>query len=180
MRTTFILPRVNAETYTKSAEVASVMKSIVLKPLISNGEIIDDIPKINKTLKIQEPRTLPNASCALPFIAAMTLVTSSGSDVPMAIIVNEITASLMPHCLAKVTAESRNMSPPHSNTAREIIAIDIVAQSGFFESVLFALSSYSCSALLARIVYHIYAVKAIRNINPSMRDNAKPFASNKN
>ena len=152
---TIILPRVKAETYTNMAEVAKIIKSNVLNPFILKGEIIVDKPNINNILKIHEPRTLPNASCAFPFIAAMTLVTSSGSDVPMAMIVKEITASLMPHCLARMTAESRNMSPPHNRIVSEIIAIKIVNHSGFSDSELLAVSSYSCCVLLVRIVYHI-------------------------
>ena len=143
VRSTFIFPSVNADIYTSIVENTNRMKSVVLKPIISNGEINDEIPRISKTLNMFEPITLPSASCGLPFRAAMLLVTSSGKDVPIATIVKDITASLIPQFLARITDESRNRLPPQSNTPRETAAMDIVIHSGLPERELVADSSYS-------------------------------------
>ena len=96
-RSTLHLPRVNAVTYTSIADEMSIMKSAILNPMISKGEIAEDNPIISNALKMQEPSALPSANWAFPFTAAIMQVTSSGKDVPTATIVSDITASLIPH-----------------------------------------------------------------------------------
>ena len=47
-------------------------------------------PTTNRILKILDPMMFPIAMSALPFLAAVTEVTSSGKEVPKATIVNPI------------------------------------------------------------------------------------------
>ena len=47
-------------------------------------------PTTNKILKILDPMMFPIAISALPFLAAVTEVTSSGNEVPKAAIVRPI------------------------------------------------------------------------------------------
>lgn len=47
-------------------------------------------PTTNRILKIFDPMIFPIAISALPFLAAVTEVTSSGKDVPKATIVSPI------------------------------------------------------------------------------------------
>ena len=77
-----------------------------------NGQITLENPKINKILKIFEPTAFPNANPLSPFLHATTLVTSSGKDVPIAIIVNPIKFSLNPNILAILHALSTTKFPP--------------------------------------------------------------------
>ena len=70
--------------------------------------VIDEVrPRIMRMLNTLLPKILPKASCGLFLQAANTDVMSSGSEVPTATIVIEITASLMPQALARLMAESR-------------------------------------------------------------------------
>jgi hypothetical protein len=56
---------------------------------------------------------LPIAIPALPFIDDMTLITSSGAEVPNATTVSPITRSVMPQLLASDEAPSvRKLAPP--------------------------------------------------------------------
>lgn len=48
------------------------------------GLTVPAIPKTNKMLKILEPMTFPKANSFCPFLAATTLVTNSGKEVPTA------------------------------------------------------------------------------------------------
>ena len=83
----------------------------------------DETPSIMSRLKTFDPITLPSASCGFFLQAAMMAVMSSGSEVPTATMVIEITASLMPHDLARVFALSRNRLPPHSRAASDTAAM---------------------------------------------------------
>ena len=53
-------------------------------------------PTTNKILKIFDPMMFPIAISALPFLAAVTEVTSSGKDVPKATMVSPINLWLTP------------------------------------------------------------------------------------
>src|SRR5690554_4980833 len=74
-------------------------------------------PRTIVRLKILLPTILPTAISRSPRIAAMTEVTTSGSDVPTAIIVNPITNSLTPRYWAKDTALSTSQREPSTNRA---------------------------------------------------------------
>ena len=59
-----------------------------------------DIPTTKRILNILLPTTFPTAISALPFLAAVTDVNNSGSDVPRATTVRPIKRSLTPKLLA--------------------------------------------------------------------------------
>ena len=67
-------------------------------------------PKIQVILKIFEPITLPNANCVFFFSAATSEAANSGNEVPQAMSVNEINASLTPKFFAIKTALSTKKS----------------------------------------------------------------------
>ena len=58
-------------------------------------------PKISEIFIMFEPITFPRARSFSPFLAATTLVTSSGKLVPTATIVKPTRASLIPNWIAK-------------------------------------------------------------------------------
>ena len=64
-----------------------------------------------RMFRILEPTTLPIAISSSFFLDAITEVTNSGSDVPIAIIVSPITRSLIFNQLAISTALSTTKSP---------------------------------------------------------------------
>ena len=68
-----------------------------------------------------EPITLPTAISVSPLKAATTLVTSSGSDVPIATIVSPIRVSSIPNEVAISVAQSTTRSPPKMIPAIPII-----------------------------------------------------------
>ena len=70
---------------------------------------------MNNILNIFDPIIFPIAISLFPFIAAVTLVTSSGKLVPIASIVNPIIFSLTLNCLAIIKALSTVKSPPIFN-----------------------------------------------------------------
>ena len=63
-------------------------------------------PTTNKILKIFDPMMFPIAISALPFLAAVTEVTSSGKDVPKATMVSPINLWLTPSEMAMFVAAS--------------------------------------------------------------------------
>ena len=64
-------------------------------------------------LKMLLPTMLPTSRSDSPFLAAVMVVTSSGSEVPMAITVSEMMRSEMPIVLAMKDAEfTTNWLPP--------------------------------------------------------------------
>ncbi len=77
-----------------------------------NGEIVADMPRMNITLKRLEPTTFPSASPLSPLPVATIEVTSSGSDVPMAMIVSPIKFWESPKDSAITTALSTTRFPP--------------------------------------------------------------------
>ena len=70
------------------------------------------IPNINRILKILDPIIFPIAISSLFFMIAAIEVTSSGNEVPAAIIVNLITFLLIFNVSAMNTAELTTISPP--------------------------------------------------------------------
>ena len=95
--------------------------------LHSNGteQMSAAVPITNKILKILLPTIFPMAIPAFPFLAAVTDVTSSGSDVPNATIVRPINRSLIPKNLAisvaPLTAKSlpiTTITPPSTMKRR--------------------------------------------------------------
>ena len=108
------------------------------------GDIAALAPKINKILKIFEPTTLPNARSFSPFFEATTEVTNSGSDVPIATIVNPIKVSLHPNYSAISVALFTTRSPPHTIPARPIII-----HAAHFKGCMFSDVSASLFSFLA-------------------------------
>ena len=98
--------------------------------LMLTGHINAVSPRMNKTLKIFEPITLPMAISAFPSSAPVRLTTSSGHDVPKPNIVSPITNSLTPAFLAFEDAPSTNQSAPRTISPRptnsQIIVILVV------------------------------------------------------
>ncbi len=76
--------------------ITAIIESII--NLLSKGtlQIRDVVPITKRILKILLHTILPIAIPALPRFAAVTEVTSSGSDVPKATIVKPINRSLIP------------------------------------------------------------------------------------
>ena len=70
------------------------------------GCIIAVIPRTEAILKILDPIRLPSDKAFSFFKAAITDVASSGTLVPIAIMVMDITRSLTPKVPAKATAPS--------------------------------------------------------------------------
>ena len=74
--------------------------------------IREDVPTINKILKILLPTIFPIAISAFFFIDADTEVNNSGKEVPKATIVNPIKRSLTPSSLAILVAASTDIFDP--------------------------------------------------------------------
>ena len=79
------------------------------------GDINELIPKISDKLKILDPKIFPNAKDEFCFFAAMTLVTNSGRDVPIAMANNEIKCLEMPKTVAIAIADFTTHWPPKGN-----------------------------------------------------------------
>ena len=80
---------------TTPAPMAITVSAINLRSK-STGQIRAAVPITKRILKILLPTILPIAIPALPRFAAVTDVTSSGSEVPKATIVKPIKRSLIP------------------------------------------------------------------------------------
>ena len=65
--------------------------------LIVIGEMVADRPRIIKILNKLDPSTFPTAMSFYFFKAAAILVTSSGKEVPIAMMVNPTRLSLIPN-----------------------------------------------------------------------------------
>ena len=76
---------------------------------------------------IFDPKTLPIASPALPFIADVILIAASGALVPNATIVRPMTICGMPNFLAIMDAPSTNQSAPFINMTNPTIKSDACA-----------------------------------------------------
>ena len=88
-------------------------------------------PTTNKILKILDPMIFPIAMSALPFLAAVTEVTSSGKEVPKATIVNPINLWLTPSEMAMFVAAS---------TAKLLPIIKHTSPSGINKGFVFLIS----------------------------------------
>ena len=95
-------------------EKISIARSMISKlfgaiePLISTGRA-----STTQMLKMLLPMMLPTSRSDSPFLAAVMVVTSSGSEVPMAMTVSEMMRSEMPMVLARNEAEfTTNWLPP--------------------------------------------------------------------
>ena len=95
-----------ARKQSKTEEITSMVRSItsklfgVMPPAKATGKA-----RTMQMLKILLPTILPTSKSLSPFLAAMTVVTSSGKEVPRAIMVSEIIRSEMPMVSAMVEAE---------------------------------------------------------------------------
>ena len=78
------------------------------------GVISPTEPKINAMLKMLEPIKFPTASSVSPLTEAMTLVASSGRDVPIATMVRPTRVSLIPIFLARNCAVVETHSAPNT------------------------------------------------------------------
>jgi len=79
---------------------------------IPSGATRLEIPNTQPRLKMLLPTTLPTAMSRSPRKLATTEVTTSGNEVPVAMIVNPMTNSLTPHAEANVTAPPTNHLAP--------------------------------------------------------------------
>ena len=82
------------------------------------GWMEEERPRINIILKMLEPTTFPRARPLSPFLEAVTEVTSSGREVPIATMVKPINVSLRPNAVAMAQALSTTRSPPKMIPAR--------------------------------------------------------------
>jgi hypothetical protein len=78
------------------------------------------IQRIRRILAILLPMIFPTAISLLPFIAAVTLTTSSGRDVPKATIVRPMIRVETPNFLAIEEAPRTRMSAPHTRMRNPI------------------------------------------------------------
>ena len=125
-------------------------------PAEVNGITCELKPKINRILKIFEPTILPNANCVFFLHAATTEAANSGNEVPQAISVSEIIASLTPHDLAILTASSTNISQLTINTPRPTTTFTMANHNGVGFSVgISSLASVSPFFLSRVKEYHI-------------------------
>jgi hypothetical protein len=92
--------------------------SIFDKGCKETGLITALIPKMKNTLNIFDPTIFPIAKSTFFFLAAITLVASSGRDVPIDTIVKAITLWESPIADATSTAETTIMRPPATRRTR--------------------------------------------------------------
>ena len=111
-----------ARKQSKTEEIISMARSIISKlfgvmpPAKTTGKA-----KTMQMLKILLPTILPTNKSLSPFFAAMTVVTSSGKEVPRAIMVSEMTRSEIPTASAMVEAEfTTSWLPPTTPTKPKI------------------------------------------------------------
>ena len=90
------------------------------------GCINELIPRTKVRLKIFDPTIFPSAISQVPFLAATTLVISSGNDVPSATANSEINALEIPKEIAIVMAESTSKLPPKGNNIHPSIKKDSI------------------------------------------------------
>ena len=82
-------------------------------PLVTvSGKIIEEIPRIKKTLAILLPKTLPTAMPVFPLMLAIMFTNNSGEEVPKATTVNPITRSDIFSVFAIDDAPSTRKSAP--------------------------------------------------------------------
>ena len=92
-------------------EIITAMSTKVISPKVS-GRMTDDTPSIRSMLKMFEPITFPKAIWLFFLSAALIDAASSGSEVPTAITVIPIKASLTPKLLAIELPELTKSLPP--------------------------------------------------------------------
>ena len=123
-------------------------------------------PKMSVILKMFDPIIFPRAMLVFFFTAATTDAANSGSDVPHAISVNEMKASLTPNDFAISTALSINMSQLVISKARPPTTFMVEIHKG----LVFSFSSLvGVKFFLSRAKeYHIKTAKHTRRIMPSI------------
>ena len=89
-------------------------------------------------LKILEPIILPNSKSSSPFLEDTIVVTSSGKEVPKAMIVSNITRSLNPSILAIIEALLTTkllpiiiLAIPNIISIKEVIKLNLGFSSSF-------------------------------------------------
>ena len=109
-----VLPNMKHNTVTKIINTTSInileLNGIALIELLA--------PSTNKILKMFEPITLPITIWFSPFFKAVSEVTSSGKEVPIATIVKPTNVSLIPSAIAISEALFTTKSPPRIMPAR--------------------------------------------------------------
>ena len=107
------------QTHTSKSTAAAIAitESMMNLSAKTTGVISAVVPATNNILNILLPTMLPIARSALPLYAAVTDVTSSGSEVPSATIVSPMTLSLIPNALAIAVAPSTARSLPNTIAA---------------------------------------------------------------
>ncbi len=101
--------------------------------------------KTIQMLKMLLPTMLPTSKSLSFFLAAMIVVTSSGRDVPSAMIVSEITRSEMPTAAAIVEAELTTSWLPPTTPARPKMT-----KRKDLPSLYFGFSTFLASCLFLR------------------------------
>ncbi len=89
----------NMNMNSRKVAISNNIRSVIMFGTCS-GAMSAVIPITKKMLNMFEPTTFPTARSISFFLAAIMLVISSGSEVPTAIIVAEMTYSLIPICWA--------------------------------------------------------------------------------
>ena len=89
--------------------------------LITSGMITAESPKINRTLTILLPTTLPTARSGCPFMTAPKVTANSGADVAAETITRPITSGEIPTRTARVEAPRTSASPPPTRSTRPAI-----------------------------------------------------------
>ncbi len=84
----------------------------------TSGVISALIPRMNRTLKMLLPTTLPTAMSVLPFSTAPTDTATSGELVPIATMVRPTTSGEMPSDSAIFEAPRTSASAPATSAAR--------------------------------------------------------------
>jgi hypothetical protein len=95
----------------------------------TSGASSAQAPRMNSTLKMLEPTTLPTAMSELPLRPACRLTASSGELVPNATTVRPITSGEMPAIAARDEAPRTRSSPPTIRKSKPPTSIPIVIRS---------------------------------------------------
>ena len=142
---------------------------------ITNSLIAPLAPTTNNILNMLDPITFPIANWFSPFLRAVSEVTSSGSEVPIATIVKPTNFSLIPNAIAIAEALFTTKSPP-----KTIPAIPIRMKTILFGRLNVGVSTSLelLSFLALRIRWYMYPNNIASNINPSIVDIFKSIARN--
>lgn len=122
-------------------------------------------PKMSVILKMFDPIIFPRAMLVFFLTAATTDAANSGRDVPQAIRVNEIKASLTPNDLATSTALSMKMSQLVMSSNRPPITFRMEIHSGLVVTVSSVVGTVSLRSRANE--YHMKAMKHKSRIIPS-------------